>query len=165
MSSVAARKPDSRVTRSRATGIILLVATLVLLGGFFAPPASAATVSSAELSGGWALRSATGLADTGATISQVGYSTTAWSPVSLPSTVLAGLSYAPRALGYPTDGVIPTLKARTGARLPAGFVQAIAEARGFYTAAGMDSGMVSIGLTAYRRIAPLRSSPARRARQ
>src|SRR5439155_13731049 len=91
MSSVAARKPDSRVTRSRATGIILLVATLVLLGGFFAPPASAATVSSAELSGGWALRSATGLADTGATISQVGYSTTGWNPVSLPSTVLAGL--------------------------------------------------------------------------
>jgi hypothetical protein len=68
--------------------------------------------------------------------------------VDVSSTVLAGLSYAPRALGYPTDGVIPTLKARTGARLPAGFVQAIAEARGFYTAAGMDSGLVSIGLTA-----------------
>jgi hypothetical protein len=68
--------------------------------------------------------------------------------VDVSSTVLAGLSYAPRALGYPTDGVIPAVKARTGARLPAGFVQAVAEARGFYTAAGMDSGMVSVGLTA-----------------
>jgi hypothetical protein len=68
--------------------------------------------------------------------------------VDLSSTVLAGLSYAPRVLGYPTDGVIPTLKARTGARLPGGFVQAVAEARGFYTDAGLDSGVVSVGLTA-----------------
>jgi hypothetical protein len=68
--------------------------------------------------------------------------------VDLSSTVLAGLSYAPRALGYPTDGVIPTLKVRTGARLPGGFVQALAEAHGFYTDAGLDSGAVSVGLTA-----------------
>ena len=46
--------------------------------------------------------------------------------VDLSSTVLAGLSYAPRALGYPTDGVIPMLKASAGARLPGGFVQALA---------------------------------------
>jgi hypothetical protein len=68
--------------------------------------------------------------------------------VDLSSTVLAGLSYAPRALGYPTDGIIPTLTARTGARLPAGFVQAVAEARGFYTGAGNDSGVVSVDVTA-----------------
>jgi hypothetical protein len=67
--------------------------------------------------------------------------------VDLSSTVLAGLSYAPRALGYPADGVIPSLIARTGARLPGGFVQAAAEARGFYTG-GLDSGLVSIGITA-----------------
>ncbi|WP_214316955.1 glycoside hydrolase family 2 protein [Nonomuraea sediminis] len=40
---------------------------------------------------GWALRSATGLSDTGATISQVGYGTAGWYPVELPSTVLAVL--------------------------------------------------------------------------
>jgi hypothetical protein len=68
--------------------------------------------------------------------------------VDLSSTVLAGLSYAPRALGYPTDGMIPTLTARTGVRLPGGFVQAVAEARGFYTDAGIDSGAVSVDLTA-----------------
>jgi hypothetical protein len=68
--------------------------------------------------------------------------------VDLSSTVLAGLAYAPSALGYPTDGVLPTLKARTGAALPGGFVLASAEARGFYTASGIDSGMVSVGVTA-----------------
>jgi hypothetical protein len=68
--------------------------------------------------------------------------------IDLSSTVLAGLSYAPRALGYPTDGVIPMLKASAGARLPGGFVQALAAARGFYTDAGIDSGVVSVGLTA-----------------
>ncbi|MEV0271687.1 hypothetical protein AB0H43_23150 [Hamadaea sp. NPDC050747] len=53
--------------------------------------ADGATVGSTELKSGWALRSATGLADTGGTISQVGYSTSGWNPVTLPSTVLAGL--------------------------------------------------------------------------
>jgi exo-1,4-beta-D-glucosaminidase len=60
-----------------------------------APPthggATAVTVGSTELTSGWALRSATGVTDTGAAISHVGYSTSGWYPVTLPSTVLAGL--------------------------------------------------------------------------
>jgi hypothetical protein len=68
--------------------------------------------------------------------------------VDLSPAVLAGLSYAPRALGYPADGVIPTLTAHAGARLLGGFVQAVAAAHGFYTDAGVDSGAVTVGLTA-----------------
>lgn len=48
-------------------------------------------VSSAELTTGWALRSADNVTDTGATISQTGYNTAGWSPITLPTTVLAGL--------------------------------------------------------------------------
>jgi exo-1,4-beta-D-glucosaminidase len=55
------------------------------------PDVAVAAPGSTELTSGWALRSATGLADTGATISQPGYSTVGWNPISLPSTVLAGL--------------------------------------------------------------------------
>jgi exo-1,4-beta-D-glucosaminidase len=55
------------------------------------PPPPPSLASSTELTSGWALRSATGLADTGATISHVGYGTTGWNPIALPSTVLAGL--------------------------------------------------------------------------
>ena len=75
----------------------LLSVTLVLGVGVgvssSAPPAlpTASTVGSTELSQGWALRSASGVTDTGAAISQVGYGTSGWYPVSLPSTVLAGL--------------------------------------------------------------------------
>src|SRR2546423_14766957 len=54
-----------------------------------APPPS--PVSSVELSHGWALRSANEVTDGGATISQVGYGTSGWYPIALPSTVLAGL--------------------------------------------------------------------------
>jgi hypothetical protein len=75
--------------------------------------------------------------------------------VDVSSTVLAGLSYAPRALGYSADAVIPTLVAQTGARLPGGFVRATAEARGFYPSAGSDSAAATLGITAAFR-------PARR---
>ena len=68
--------------------------------------------------------------------------------IDLSTTVLAGLSYAPRALGYPSDGVIPDLKASTGARLPGGFVRAVTEARGFYTSDRADSEVVTVGVTA-----------------
>ncbi|GIH05355.1 beta-mannosidase [Rhizocola hellebori] len=73
---------------SAAITTLAMIAVVAVSGS---PAAHAATVSSSELSSGWALRSATGLADSGATISQVGYSTAGWNPVSLPSTVLAGL--------------------------------------------------------------------------
>jgi len=55
------------------------------------PPPPPSPVSSAELSQGWALRSANDVTDGGATISQVGYGTSGWYPIALPSTVLAGL--------------------------------------------------------------------------
>src|SRR5438067_11178967 len=73
---------------AQAVAIALLgCAVLVAAAG----RAGAATVGSTELKAGWALRSATNVTDTGETISQVGYATTGWYPISLPSTVLAGL--------------------------------------------------------------------------
>jgi exo-1,4-beta-D-glucosaminidase len=74
--------------------VAILTATLTLLFAVgVAKPggAGAATVDSTELTSGWALRSAGNVSDSGATISQVGYGTTGWNPVTLPSTVLAGL--------------------------------------------------------------------------
>jgi exo-1,4-beta-D-glucosaminidase len=73
--------------------LLALLTAVLVFGSVLAPArgAAAATVGSTELSSGWALRSANGVTDTGATISQVGYGTTGWSPVTLPSTVLAGL--------------------------------------------------------------------------
>jgi exo-1,4-beta-D-glucosaminidase len=52
---------------------------------------SAVSAGPAQLTSGWALESARAVTDTGATISRVGYGTSGWYPVSLPSTVLAGL--------------------------------------------------------------------------
>src|SRR5262245_16868903 len=49
------------------------------------------TVSSTELTSGWSLRSANNVTDTGATISQVGYNVSAWYPITVPSTIMAGL--------------------------------------------------------------------------
>ncbi|NUR73330.1 MAG: hypothetical protein HOU81_21135 [Hamadaea sp.] len=72
----------------RVFAVAVLLVALVPVGPM---AADGATVGSTELKSGWALRSATGLADTGSTISQVGYSTSGWNPVTLPSTVLAGL--------------------------------------------------------------------------
>ncbi len=54
-------------------------------------PGAPPTVSSAELTQGWTLVSANNVADGGATISQLGYNVSSWYPVTLPSTVLAGL--------------------------------------------------------------------------
>lgn len=71
--------------------LAIVVSTLTLVLAIGVVDARAATVASTELTSGWALRSATGLADTGAAISRTGYSTSGWNPVSLPSTVLAGL--------------------------------------------------------------------------
>ncbi len=50
-----------------------------------------AAVTTSELSQGWTLRSANSVTDGGATISQVGYNVSGWYPVTVPSTVLAGL--------------------------------------------------------------------------
>src|SRR5437867_2744931 len=78
--------------------VLLLVASALLLlsvgvgdsrSARPVPPPS--PITSAELSQGWALRSANDVTDGGATISQVGYGTSGWYPIALPSTVLAGL--------------------------------------------------------------------------
>jgi exo-1,4-beta-D-glucosaminidase len=78
--------------RRRPFAVVATALALVFgLGVVGIGEADAATVGSTELTAGWALRSATTVTDSGATISQVGYGTTGWSPISLPSTVLAGL--------------------------------------------------------------------------
>ncbi|MFG2005840.1 glycoside hydrolase family 2 protein [Spirillospora sp. NPDC048911] len=79
--------------------VSILVTTLALLlavgaaetGAAENSDSRAATAGSTKLTSGWALRSATGLADTGDVISRVGYGTSGWHPVTLPTTVLAGL--------------------------------------------------------------------------
>jgi exo-1,4-beta-D-glucosaminidase len=71
--------------------LAVLVAVLAVALGPAAVRAAAATVSSTELTSGWSLRSANNVTDTGPTISQPGYSTTGWYPITVPSTVLAGL--------------------------------------------------------------------------
>lgn len=75
--------------RSLTMSLVLVVAAAAPAGATVA--VTSATQSSTELSSGWALRSATSVTDGGAAISQPGYSTAGWSPISLPSTVLAGL--------------------------------------------------------------------------
>ena len=52
---------------------------------------AAPTVSSTELSQGWSLISANNVSDNGATISQTAYNVSSWYPITVPSTVLAGL--------------------------------------------------------------------------
>jgi exo-1,4-beta-D-glucosaminidase len=52
---------------------------------------AAPTVSSTELTQGWSLISANNVSDNGATISQPGYNVSSWYPITVPSTVLAGL--------------------------------------------------------------------------
>src|SRR4029077_10425497 len=89
----------ARITLS-ARGLLLvgaLLLALVIVGDSKSaatapkPPSGTGLASTTALSQGWALRSATGLADSGTTISRVGYATSGWYPVTLPSTVLAGL--------------------------------------------------------------------------
>src|SRR5690348_13131946 len=71
--------------------LLVVLASLLTALGPVVVRAGAATASSTELTSGWSLRSANNVIDTGATISQPGYATTGWYPISLPTTVLAGL--------------------------------------------------------------------------
>jgi exo-1,4-beta-D-glucosaminidase len=66
------------------------VSVVLLLGRGLASAAHAATVGSTELTSAQ-LRSAANVTDGGVAISQVGYGATGWYPITLPSTVLAGL--------------------------------------------------------------------------
>jgi exo-1,4-beta-D-glucosaminidase len=54
-------------------------------------PGPVPTVSSTELTQGWSLISANNVTDAGSTISQPGYNVSSWYPITVPSTVLAGL--------------------------------------------------------------------------
>jgi exo-1,4-beta-D-glucosaminidase len=88
--------PLSRSKHPLSSTIALVVAIAALALGLGAGSRGsgatrAVTVGSTELTQGWALRSASGLADTGATISQPGYATGGWNAITLPSTVLGGL--------------------------------------------------------------------------
>src|SRR6266508_6439517 len=99
VSGKAATGKDRRAPRARGLAMFLLSSTLLLgvgVGGSKSappppPPPPGPTVGSTELTQGWALRSAGNVTDTGATISQVGYGTSGWYPITAPSTVLAGL--------------------------------------------------------------------------
>jgi exo-1,4-beta-D-glucosaminidase len=83
-----------RLQRSLALFLTMSLALVIgtgWAGRAVATTSTSPTVSSSDLSQGWALRSANAVTDTGATLSQVGYSTTGWYPISIPSTVLTGL--------------------------------------------------------------------------
>ena len=54
-------------------------------------PGPAPTVGSTELTSGWSLKSANNVTDPGTTISTVGYNVASWYPITVPSTVMAGL--------------------------------------------------------------------------
>jgi len=54
-------------------------------------PGPVPTISSTELTSGWSLRSANNVTDPGTTISTVGYNVSAWYPITVPSTIMAGL--------------------------------------------------------------------------
>jgi exo-1,4-beta-D-glucosaminidase len=87
----------NRSTRRRAAAVALVAAGVSAAA--VAIPITAASGSSwhgryggtSELTSGWTIHSSDGLADTGATISQPGYSTEGWLPISQPETLMAGL--------------------------------------------------------------------------
>jgi exo-1,4-beta-D-glucosaminidase len=86
------RARAGRRTRSLAALAAVWLLSLGVATAHAAPPAPlAAMVGSTELKTGWSLRSADAVTDPGSVVSQVGYGTAGWYPVTLPSTVLAGL--------------------------------------------------------------------------
>ncbi|HEX3300382.1 MAG TPA: hypothetical protein VHW68_09745, partial [Actinomycetota bacterium] len=89
-------------TGSAVVAFALLALLIASADGARSPAAAAPplTVGATELTDGWALQAANEVTDPGDTIATVGYPTTGWHPVTLPSTVLAGLT---------ADGVYPNL--------------------------------------------------------
>jgi hypothetical protein len=65
-----------------------------------------------------------------------------------------GLTAAPRAFGYPDDGIVPFLALLTGFGQPNRFVQFFATTSGRFTAAGLDSGSTHLAATAFLLPAP-----------
>jgi hypothetical protein len=95
---VASHAGDRRIhTLGPAQWTLAALALLLLMlacgGGARSPGGAlpAPTIAATELTDGWALQAANEVTDPGATIATVGYATTGWHPVTLPSTVLAGL--------------------------------------------------------------------------
>ncbi len=85
--SVSANSPNAPKTKTPTPTPISTPVT----PGPTQTPGPAPNVTSTELTQGWALVSADNVADTGPVISQPGYNVSAWYPVTVPSTVLAGL--------------------------------------------------------------------------
>jgi exo-1,4-beta-D-glucosaminidase len=81
-----------RATGVLASAILVIVATTNVHAGSLAASAAAGPDAQAiELSNGWALTSANSVYAGGALVSQPGYDVSGWYPVTLPSTVMAGL--------------------------------------------------------------------------
>ena len=68
--------------------------------------------------------------------------------VDLSGVVRLSALAAPKALGYPQDGIAPLLTAHAGLSFPGGFAFGDLSLGGLYTSAGLDSGQVLIGGTA-----------------
>ncbi len=68
--------------------------------------------------------------------------------VDLSNVVRVSLLLAPKALGYARNGIAPGLAAQTAIRFGGGFAFAALVASGLFTAAGLDSGQVTLGATA-----------------
>ena len=102
VTSVSERRVTTLGRRSFAiAGLALLMPMLACSGGArssVAPSTGPVAIAATELTDGWSLRSADEVTDPGDAIATVGYPTTGWHPVTLPSTVLAGLV---------ADGVYP----------------------------------------------------------
>ena len=95
VTSVSERRVTTLGRRSFAiAGLALLMPMLACSGGArssVAPSTGPVAIAATELTDGWSLRSADEVTDPGDAIATVGYPTTGWHPVTLPSTVLAGL--------------------------------------------------------------------------
>lgn len=74
--------------------------------------------------------------------------------VDLSTTVRVGLAIAPRALGYARSQAGPVLFARTGARVPHGFVTLIGRANGLLSGGALDSGTANLSATAVLQPGP-----------
>ena len=103
MAELMDRETAHILSRRRSVfGALALLALLLACTDSTRSPAAASrvTIGSIGLTDGWALRAADEVTDPGDTIATVGYPTTGWNPVTLPSTVLAGLV---------ADGVYPDI--------------------------------------------------------
>src|ERR1700685_3573645 len=71
--------------------LIIAVLAIVLAIGVWNSAQAAPAPKSIELSQGWAFVSETKVPDSGDAISETGYKASGWYPVTVPSTVMAGL--------------------------------------------------------------------------